>query len=71
MSETDRLKRAVDGYTNTIERLEPELHMIDTGAGIASIAISLKRIADALENLSENSDIVASLLAGVQPLEKK
>lgn len=39
-------------YLNTIERLEPGIAMIDAGAGYASIAISLKRIADSLEILA-------------------
>lgn len=42
-------KEQVDAYLATIDRLEPDIAMIDHGAGIVSIAISLKRIADALE----------------------
>lgn len=38
----------VDAYLDTIKRIEPDISMIDTGAALASIAISLKRIADAL-----------------------
>ena len=38
-------------YLDTVNRLEPEIAMIDTGAGLASIAISLKRIADILEEI--------------------
>jgi 23S rRNA A2030 N6-methylase RlmJ len=44
-------KEQVDAYLNTISRLEPNIAMIDTGAGVASIAISLKRIADSLSYL--------------------
>lgn len=40
-----------DEYAETVERLEPEITMIDPGAYYASAAISLKRIADALEKL--------------------
>lgn len=40
---------AFEVYQDTIKRLEPDIHMIDAGAGWASIAISLKRIADSLE----------------------
>lgn len=40
-----------DVYDNTINRLEPDIAMIDAGAGWASCAISLKRIADASEKL--------------------
>lgn len=36
-------------YLETIDRLEPDVAMIDAGAFYASAAISLKRIADALE----------------------
>lgn len=42
-------KERVDTYLGTIVRLEPDVHMIDAGAFYASAAISLKRIADALE----------------------
>lgn len=41
----------VDVYGQTIKRLEPDIHMIDSGAGWASAAISLKRIADALDEI--------------------
>ena len=47
MSEKER----VDAYLNTINRLEPDITMIDRDAALASISISLKRIADTLENL--------------------
>lgn len=42
-------KERVDGYLDTVKRLEPEIHMTDASAFYASAAISLKRIADALE----------------------
>lgn len=42
---------ATEVYQETINRLEPELHVIDEGAGWASIAISLKRIADTLDRI--------------------
>lgn len=48
-----REKDQVQAYLGTIGRLEPNITMIDTDAGIASIAISLKRIADALDRLSK------------------
>lgn len=41
-----------DVYLGTVERLEPSIHPIDEGGGWASVAISLKRIADSLELLS-------------------
>lgn len=37
-----------NAYLETIKRLEPDIAQIDVGTGIASIAISLKRIADAI-----------------------
>jgi hypothetical protein len=39
-------------YLETIKRIEPDIHMIDPGAFYASTAISMKRIADALEILA-------------------
>jgi hypothetical protein len=41
-----------DYYSETIERIEPDISMIDDGAFNASAAISLKRIADALEEFN-------------------
>ena len=35
-----------NAYLKTVDRLEPEICPIDTTAALASIAISLKRIAD-------------------------
>ena len=40
-----------DVYLKTIDRLEPDIAMIDAAAGWASVAISLKRIADTLEKI--------------------
>ena len=37
-----------DAYLDTVDRLEGNLHPVDQDASIASIAISLKRIADTL-----------------------
>jgi len=45
----------VEAYLGTISRLEPEIAMIDREAALASIAISLRRIADAIVALKENS----------------
>lgn len=36
-------------YQGTVERMEPEIHHMDASACLPSIAISLKRIADAIE----------------------
>lgn len=41
----------VDGYLATVARLEPDLHMVDTNAALASIAISMKRLADSVLHL--------------------
>lgn len=41
-------KERVDAYVATIARFEPDIAMTDSGASLTSIAISLKRIADAL-----------------------
>lgn len=45
MAEQER----VDAYLDTVRRLEPKIAPVDPGAYYASAAISLKRIADALE----------------------
>lgn len=39
--------KQVDAYVDTINRLEPDIASIDDVAAYASIAISLRRIADA------------------------
>lgn len=44
-------KERVDVYLNTVNRLEPEIAPIDASAFYASAAISLKRIADSLEEI--------------------
>lgn len=43
-------KDAADVYLKTVDRLEPDLHPIDRDGALASIAISLKRIADAMDS---------------------
>lgn len=50
MTAAKRVQAKLDAYQNTIARIEPEIAMIDRDAALASIAISLKRIADQLEN---------------------
>jgi hypothetical protein len=44
---------AVSAYMRTVDRIEPEIAMIDPGAGWASVSVSLKRIADSLESMVE------------------
>lgn len=46
-------KDRVDAYLNTVRRLEPDIAMIDASAFYASAAISLKRIADAMEKIQK------------------
>ncbi len=53
-------KEDVDDYLATIARMEPDIHMIDASAFYASVAISLKRIADEFEKLN------AFLVIGVE-----
>lgn len=43
----------VDAYLDTVKRIEPDVAPIDDVAFYASAAISLKRIADALEQRNE------------------
>jgi hypothetical protein len=47
---------AVSAYTRTVDRIEPEIAMIDPGAGWASVSVSLKRIADSLEHIVKAID---------------
>lgn len=52
--QTNAEKRAAatnenEGYLATIDSIEPDINSIDPGAFYASAAISLKRIADALD----------------------
>lgn len=64
--------RENDGYLQTIDRLEPNIYTIDAGAGWASAAISLKRIADELnvanrlEALRQHSDAIVDSEKHVQ-----
>lgn len=45
--------RRVDAYLDTLKRIEQEITMIDSDTAAASIAISLKRIADSLDALPD------------------
>lgn len=63
-------KERVDGYLATIERLEPDIRPIDLPAAAASIAISLKRIADFLERFKPLADVMEAELAKAQLLTK-
>ena len=39
-----------EAYIETVDRLEPNIHPIDPAAGWGSVAISMKRIADAMQS---------------------
>lgn len=51
--EAEAAGRRAKAYLDTLARIEQEITMIDQDAAAASIAISLKRIADSLENLPD------------------
>ncbi len=46
----------VDAYLDTVSRIEPDIAMLDQGAALASIAISMKRVADTLEDLNKPTE---------------
>lgn len=58
---TGEAERA-DAYADTIKRIEPDIAMIDTGAALASISISLKRIADVLAHRGDADTLLADRL---------
>ncbi len=60
-------KESPNAYLDTVDRLEPDITMIDSGAGWASIAISLKRIADALERLVPQDRTATATELGLDP----
>jgi len=45
------MKSTAEAYQDTVTRMEPDISFIDTAAGWASCAVSLKRIADTLDGL--------------------
>lgn len=57
--------KRVEAYLGTIGRMEPDLAPVDDAAAMASIAISLKRLADASERgaigLERIADVVERL----------
>lgn len=50
--ESMRAAARADEYLATINRIEPDIHPIDAAAGWASIAVSLRRMADALTGMA-------------------
>lgn len=57
-------KEKVDAYLATIARFEPDIAMTDQDASLTSIAISLRRIADALNSPNEYGEVGSAALAG-------
>lgn len=45
-------KHVVNAYLDTLDRIEPDVHPLDRDGALASIAISQKRQADALERIA-------------------
>lgn len=56
-------KERVDAYLDTVKRMEPDIAMVDRDAALASIAISLRRIADVLEGTNEYGESGARAIA--------
>lgn len=59
------MSEQVKAYQNTIARFEPEIALTDRDASLTSIAISLKRIADALESPALANKIEAAITGGI------
>lgn len=70
--EADAAASRVTAYAETVDRLEPDIAPIDASAFYASAAISLRRIADALEAVAEWDKARRSAIyqAGVDALRK-
>lgn len=47
----------VNGYLETLKRLEPELYMVDRDATLTSIAISLKSLAESLASINHRDEL--------------
>lgn len=58
--------KRVDVYLDTVERLEPEITAVDRDAALASIAISLKRIADRLDAIGDGNDFGTKIALAVE-----
>lgn len=54
---------AKDAYLATLERMEPDITAVDQAPSLASIAISLKRIADAINMPNDYGEVGAAHLA--------
>jgi hypothetical protein len=64
MPEAEAAQERVDAYLATIERMEPDIAMVDRDAALASIAISLKRIADAINSPNAYGEVGSAAIAG-------
>lgn len=54
-----------DNYSDTISRFTPDIAMADPGAHGTSLAVSLKRIADELEQTNLHLSSISELLLRV------
>lgn len=53
-----------DEYLDTVRRIEPDVHMLDRDGSLASIAISLKRIADTLDGTVAGICVTETIFGG-------
>jgi hypothetical protein len=63
MTDSQAAAKRVDAYLATLARMEPEISMVDRDAALASIAISLRRIADALNEPNAYGEVGSQALA--------
>lgn len=63
-SETLMAQGRVSAYIETVGRMEPDIAMVDRDAALASIAISLRRIADALNSPNAYGEVGSAAVAG-------
>lgn len=52
----------VNAYMETVERMEPDIHPVDAAAAYASVAISAKRMADAMVRVADAYDEIMKLI---------
>lgn len=57
-------QKRVDAYLHTVSQLEPDIHPVDQDAALTSIAVSLRRIADAMQSPNEYGEVGSAALAG-------
>lgn len=61
----------VNAYLDTVARIEPDIAMLDAGAALASIAISLRRIADAVEGNPQRLGLIEGILEAADRVASK